>query len=97
MPGFSQADTDVLNLPTAGAAFAQANGLGYPQKVRFLTAFSGTHFFIYLTALRYCILGFFLRGACLGGLAEPTPKELCIDHTPKELCIYTHFLVWVNS
>ena len=30
---------------------------------------------------KVCILGFSLRGACLKGLAEPTPKELCLHNT----------------
>ena len=48
-------------------------------------------------------LRFFLRGACLEGLAEPTPKELCGAHTKgivsphQRNCVYTTPLVWVES
>ena len=41
-------------------------------------------FTLYPTALysfKVVDSGFFLRGACLEGLAEPTPKELCLHST----------------
>jgi hypothetical protein len=41
-------------------------------------------FTLYPTALysfKVVDSGFFLRGACLEGLAEPTPKELCLRNT----------------
>ena len=44
-----------------------------------------------LALFKVVFSGFLLRGACLEGLAEPTPKELCWH------CVYTTPLVWVES
>ena len=49
------------------------------------------HMHMHIEPLPGCMLGFSLREACLGGLAEPTPKEVCLHKGL--MCLHNTFIV----